>query len=37
MGKGGEALGGGKAPCCVPNMAKTEAVGEETRGGGCCG
>ena len=35
MGKGGEALGGGKAPCCVPTMSKAESAGKETRGGGC--
>jgi catechol 2,3-dioxygenase-like lactoylglutathione lyase family enzyme len=37
LGKGGEALGDGKAPCCVPNMAKAESGAKETRGGGCCG
>lgn len=36
MGKGGEPLGAGKAPCCVPNMskAKNESGGEKS--GGCC-
>jgi catechol 2,3-dioxygenase-like lactoylglutathione lyase family enzyme len=37
MGKGGEALGSGKAPCCVPNMTTAESGGKETSGGGCCG
>ena len=37
MGTGGEALGGAKAPCCVPNMAKAESAGKATSGGGCCG
>jgi hypothetical protein len=35
VGPGGEAPGGGKRPCCVPNMSGEKARGEAL-GGGCC-